>query len=126
MEKQFKSITRTQAVLAAVVVAGFFTALIMMFAMPGAGTQDGMREARLIMLGSLQTGFGVVLSYYFGSTSGSDKKTDLLANSTPVSSMPAVGMTVSETAVGRMIEENQTSQTGAEQPAMTQPTQPQN
>lgn len=41
-------------------------------------------QALLLMLGSLTTGWGVVMAYWFGSTSGSAQKTDIIARSQPV------------------------------------------
>lgn len=38
-------------------------------------------QALLLMLGSLTTGFGGVLNYWFGSTSGSQTKTDIISRS---------------------------------------------
>jgi hypothetical protein len=40
-------------------------------------------EALLIMLGSLSTAWGVVMAFWFGTTSDSGRKTELLAQSTP-------------------------------------------
>ena len=41
------------------------------------------------LLGSLSTAFGVVLQWHFGSSSGSERKTDLLAQSSPKSKPPS-------------------------------------
>ena len=41
-------------------------------------------EALLIMLGSLSTAWGVVMAFWFGTTSDSGRKTELLAKSAPV------------------------------------------
>lgn len=40
-------------------------------------------QALLLMLGSLSTAWGVVMAFWFGTTSDSARKTELLANSAP-------------------------------------------
>lgn len=72
-----KHLGKVQGALAAIVVLGFLalTGLIMF----APEIQQGMRDALLMMAGTLSTGFGVVLSYYFGSSSGSARKDTLLA-----------------------------------------------
>jgi hypothetical protein len=42
-------------------------------------------QALLLLLGSLSTSFGMVISFYFGSSAGSERKTELLAQA------PAIG-----------------------------------
>lgn len=42
-------------------------------------------QALLLMLGSLGTGWGVVMAFWFGTTHDSGRKTELLAQSTPAS-----------------------------------------
>ncbi len=41
-------------------------------------------QVMLIMLGQLGTAWGVTIAFWFGTTSGSKDKTDILANSAPV------------------------------------------
>ena len=41
-------------------------------------------QALLLMLGSLTTGWGVVMAFWFGTTNDSGRKTELLAQSAPV------------------------------------------
>ncbi|MBC7454002.1 MAG: hypothetical protein H7335_09890 [Massilia sp.] len=67
----------TPMVLAFVVTFGFFGVLaaLMFLSVPG-----GSRDVLNIMLGSLGTAWTGVVAYYFGSSSsGSDRKTELLA-----------------------------------------------
>ena len=45
---------------------------------------NGAREALLILIGALGAAFGQVISFWFGSSSGSARKDELLANSAPV------------------------------------------
>ena len=62
---------RTPMVLAAVVCAGFFGTLggLILYGLPQKG-----QDALLIMLGALGSAFTAIISYYFGSSSGSRAK----------------------------------------------------
>jgi hypothetical protein len=66
----------TPRMLAGVMVAGFFLVLAWLLAY-GMPAQGG--EALLVLLGALSSGVAAVLSYYFGSSSGSAWKSKLLA-----------------------------------------------
>jgi hypothetical protein len=72
---------RIPAVLAILITMGFFGVLAYMLlrTIPPAG-----HYAMLLMLGSLSTAWTAVVSYYFGSSAGSDRKTELLAAAPPV------------------------------------------
>jgi hypothetical protein len=62
--------------LAITITLGFFALLTgMMFGKLKASDN----QALLLMLGSLSTAFGAIVMYYFGSSAGSDRKTELLA-----------------------------------------------
>jgi hypothetical protein len=62
--------------LAITITVGFFALLSgMMFGKLKASDN----QALLLLLGSLSTAFGAVVMYYFGSSAGSDRKTELLA-----------------------------------------------
>jgi len=63
-------------VLAVGITVGFFGCLFWMFIY---GVPKNGNEALLLMLGALQTAFTGVIAYYFGSSSGSKAKTDLMA-----------------------------------------------
>lgn len=67
---------RMPAILAIMVTVGYFATLAYMMQndLPAQG-----REPLLIMLGSLGTAWGGVIAYYFGTTSGSARKTELIA-----------------------------------------------
>jgi len=69
--------------LAIAVSGGFFTILGLMFfhKIPDEG-----HDALMLMLGSLGTAWTGVVTYYFGSSAGSDRKTELLAQAPPVQS----------------------------------------
>lgn len=71
---------KVQTFVAAMILCGFFAAIWL------AMTRDvaqGMRDALLILIGSLGAAFGAVVNYYFGSSSGSAKKDELLAQKDP-------------------------------------------
>ena len=67
----------TPRVLAGTMTVGFFCVLawLLAFGMPAQGG-----EALLVLLGALSSGVSAVLSYYFGSSSGSAWKSKLLAD----------------------------------------------
>ena len=89
-----------RGLLASVIVIGFFVCLITLFVVSTKGDAS-LESAKLLMIGTLQTTFGAVVGYYFGSTTGSDRKTELLANSTPVPANPVVVTSTTDTALGR-------------------------
>ena len=72
---------RTPMILAYGVTIGFFgvLAVIMFCSIPNTS-----RDVLNIMLGSLGTAWTGVIAYYFGSSSGSDAKTQIIARSLPV------------------------------------------
>lgn len=65
----------TPRVLAALVTIGFFGAILLLALVP---TTES-REPLLVMVGSLGTAWTQIVSYYFGSTAGGQRKSDLLA-----------------------------------------------
>lgn len=62
-------------ILAAAVTVGFFGIMVMMFF----NKIDSANPAILMMLGSLGTAWTGIIAYYFGSSAGSQAKTDLLS-----------------------------------------------
>lgn len=69
--------SKTPQILAGVVTSGFFIILITMMTreLPTAA-----KDPALLLLGALSAAFGAVINYYFGSSSGSERKTRMLAN----------------------------------------------
>jgi hypothetical protein len=64
-------------ILAGAVTIGFFAIMVLMFI----GRVDSNNPAILMMLGSLGTAWTGIIAYYFGSSAGSQAKTDLLSKS---------------------------------------------
>ena len=79
-EKQATTRSIVPPALAAIITIGFFSILIMMMI----GKVDGNNPTILMMLGSLSTAWTGIIAYYFGSSAGSQAKTDLLSKAGPV------------------------------------------
>jgi hypothetical protein len=62
-------------ILAGAVTVGFFGIMVMMFI----GQVDSNNPAILMMLGSLGTAWTGIIAYYFGSSAGSQAKTEMLS-----------------------------------------------
>lgn len=77
MQISTKSVTAP--FLAMFVTFGFFGVLAVMMFVP---LPQATHDALMLMLGSLGTAWTGVIAYYFGSSAGSDRKTELLAQST--------------------------------------------
>ena len=75
--REMQATTRSMMppILAGAVTVGFFGIMIMMFF----NQIDSNNPAILMMLGSLGTAWTGIIAYYFGSSAGSQAKTDLLA-----------------------------------------------
>lgn len=72
---------KVQGTIAFVVLFGFFATL---YALINARVEaGGMRDALLIMVGSLGTMASSIVGYYFGSSSGSARKDELMAKANP-------------------------------------------
>ena len=69
----------SQVILASLVVIGFFGCLIVMMINPEA-LKESNREAVMIMVGALVAGFSGLMGYFFGSSAGSAKKTEIIAS----------------------------------------------
>jgi len=75
--RDMQSATRSMMppILAGAVTLGFFSIMVMMFF----NKIDANNPAILMMLGSLGTAWTGIIAYYFGSSAGSQAKTDLLS-----------------------------------------------
>jgi len=75
--RDMQSATRSMMppLLAGAVTIGFFSIMVMMFF----NKIDSANPAILMMLGSLGTAWTGIIAYYFGSSAGSQAKTDLLS-----------------------------------------------
>ena len=82
---------KVQATIAFTILAGFFAVI---WALIYVKTSTTMNEAMLIMVGSLGTMAGGVVNYFFGSSTGSARKDEIIAASSP---MPTDSVTVQQT-----------------------------
>jgi hypothetical protein len=71
-----------------VITVGFYVVLgiVIYHGLPKVG--DTGSEAILLLIGSLTTGFSMVLTFWFGSTMGSQNKDQMLWKSTPLNGPP--------------------------------------
>ena len=78
--REMQATTRSMmpTILACAVTLGFFSIVVMMFF----NQIDSNNPAILMMLGSLGTAWTGIIAYYFGSSAGSQAKTDLLTKTT--------------------------------------------
>jgi hypothetical protein len=72
---------RSHVFLGVLICAMFMSAVTALFLVE---PPTGAREPLLILIGSLSAAFGAVVSFWFGSTSSSARKDELIANSTPL------------------------------------------
>ena len=72
------------AMLSGLVTIGYFGILVGL--LKGWLTVTDNSQAMLLMLGSLSTGWGVVMAFWFGTTAASGRKTELLAQAPAISS----------------------------------------
>lgn len=75
--REMQATTRSMMppILAGTVTVGFFGILVLMFL----GQVDSNNPAILMMLGSLGTAWTGIIAYYFGSSAGSQAKTEMLS-----------------------------------------------
>ena len=66
-----RHVGKVQASIAFLVIAGFFGCIWMVRA---GEVHSSMRDALLLLIGSLGAAFGAIVNYYFGSSLGSARK----------------------------------------------------
>jgi ABC-type Mn2+/Zn2+ transport system permease subunit len=66
-----------QSFIAIIILTGFFGCIYLVMKHD---VNQSMRDALLILIGSLGAAFGAVVNYYFGSSKGSADKNKLLAD----------------------------------------------
>ena len=79
MKKNVKEIL--QYAFAALIVICFFGVLYLLFYRKIVPENT---ETLNLAIGALLTAFGTVVGYFFGSSAGSQRKTDIIAQSTPI------------------------------------------
>jgi hypothetical protein len=82
--RQMQTTTKSlvPAILSTVVTVGYFGILTGL--LTGHLTMANDSQALLLMLGSLTTGWGVVMAFWFGTTSSSARKTEIIAQAPAV------------------------------------------
>jgi len=78
MRKQYKEIL--QYVFAAIIVGCFFAFIVVLLYKP---IPKENVETINLAAGALLLAFGTVVGYFFGSSAGSQRKTDIIAQQTP-------------------------------------------
>jgi hypothetical protein len=73
----------SQVILASLVVIGFFGCLLALLINPET-LSDLNREPIMLMIGALIAAFSGLMGYFFGSSAGSARKTNLLAKAEPI------------------------------------------
>jgi len=71
-------ISISQIVIGALVVIGFFGSFAMLLYRPDVFTETN-KDALMLMIGALVSAFAGLMGFFFGSSAGSARKTDLLA-----------------------------------------------
>jgi len=79
MRKHVKEIL--QYVFAALIVICFFGILFLLFIYK---IPTGNTDTLNLAIGALLTAFGTVVGYFFGSSAGSQRKTDIIAQQPPI------------------------------------------
>lgn len=81
------TIAWAQIIIGGLVVVGFFGSLGMLLFRPEAFNEVN-REPIMLMVGALIAAFSGLMGFFFGSSAGSARKTDLLARSNPIDPLP--------------------------------------
>lgn len=73
----------SQIIIGALIVIGFFGSLLVMLFHPESITEHNTQPI-MIMVGALVAAFAGLTGYFFGSSAGSAKKTELLSMAEPI------------------------------------------
>lgn len=73
----------SQVILAALIIIGFFGSLLTLLIRPET-LNEMNKEPVMIMVGALVSAFAGLIGYFFGSSAGSARKTNLLAKAEPI------------------------------------------
>ena len=76
-------IAQSQLAIGSLVVIGFFGSLVILLIRPET-INDMNREPVMMMVGALIAAFSGLMGFFFGSSAGSARKTDLLAKADPI------------------------------------------
>lgn len=71
-------IATAQVILSILIIVGFFGSLCMLLLKPDT-LNDINKEPIMLMVGALIAAFSLLVGFYFGSSAGSARKTDMLA-----------------------------------------------
>ena len=75
-------ISISQVVIGSLVIIGFFGSFAMLLYKPGVFTETN-KDALMLMIGSLVAAFSTLMGFFFGSSAGSARKTDIIASMSP-------------------------------------------
>ena len=73
----------SQVIIGALVVIGFFGSFAMLLYKPDVFTEVN-KDALMLMIGALVAAFSGLMGFFFGSSAGSARKTELLSKAEPV------------------------------------------
>jgi len=77
------TIGNAQVIIGALVVIGFFGSFAMLLYKPDVFTEVN-KDALMLMIGALVAAFSGLMGFFFGSSAGSARKTELLSKAEPV------------------------------------------
>jgi hypothetical protein len=84
-------------VLTVIMTLGFYSMMGILIFKGLPSTNETGGQALLLVIGSVVSGFGMMLSFWFGSTQGSQNKDQMLMNSIPVPTTAQIAVTPTST-----------------------------